>query len=53
MLIFNCHCLACKKVSGSPMITAVVYNEAEVDFSGEMKTILEKFGAELEFYDNY
>ena len=35
------------------MSTAVVYNEAEVDFSGEMKTILEKFGAELEFYDNY
>ena len=37
MLIFNCHCLACKKVSGSPMSTAVVFNEAEVDFSGEMK----------------
>ena len=37
MLVFNCHCLACKKLTGASMGTAAVFYESEVQFTGDMK----------------
>ena len=32
MLVFNCHCLTCKKLTGASMATVVVFYESEVEF---------------------
>ena len=37
MLVFNCHCLACKKLTGASMGTVAVFYESEVKFEGDMK----------------
>ena len=37
MLVFTCHCVACKRASGESMSTAATFYESEVQFSGDMK----------------
>ena len=45
MLVFNCHCLACKKLTGASMGTAAVFYESEVKFEGDMKLFQLKGGS--------
>ena len=50
MLVFNCHCLTCKKVSGKAISTAVTFYESEVEFSGDMKIFEYKGGSGKSIY---
>ena len=45
MLVFNCHCLACKKLTGASMGTVAVFYESEVKFEGDMKLFQLKGGS--------
>ena len=45
MLVFNCHCLTCKKLTGASMATVVVFYESEVEFSSEVKVFEYKRGS--------
>ena len=45
MLVFNCHCLACKKLTGASMGTAAVFYESEVKFEEDMKLFQLKGGS--------
>ena len=50
MLVFNCHCLTCKKVSGRAISTAVTFYESEVEFSDDMKIFEYKGGSGKSIY---
>ena len=50
MLVFNCHCLTCKKISGEAISAAVTFYESEVEFSGDMKIFEYKGGSGKSIY---
>ena len=50
MLVFNCHCLTCKEISGEGMSTAVTFSESEVEFSMDMKIFEYKGGSGESMY---
>ena len=53
MLVFNCHCLTCKKVSGKAISTAVTFYESEVEFSDDMKIFEYKGGSGKSIYKHF
>ena len=50
MLVFNCYCLTCKKISGETISTAATFYETEVEFSGDMKIFEYKGGSGKSIY---